>query len=276
MSILKVLVYVSVENNSMRKTIERFIQSCWSDQLEIVTSPRKALMVFTTRIRDICAIYNKETFYCMILPGRKKDLPPLPENIRVIEGLSGENFITDDSVKEELCISAMTYGDNRVAILCKESDRGVGGSTKKILIVDDLPSNLIAAKKQFSGSSHDVSLALGYTEGLSMLEKGKFDVVLTDLMMPMTGENLHDDQIDLSRLVAYGFPLALLSAKKGVSAIAVVSNTARHKDFWETELSRLCEAGSFTVGKSLIQFYGQESLDSCKDWTLAFQSLIKV
>ncbi len=56
--------------------------------------------------------------------------------------------------------------------------------TKKILIIDDEPSFAEMLKTRLEASSYSVDVAPGGQEGLVMLDKCKYNLILLDVMMP--------------------------------------------------------------------------------------------
>jgi len=74
---------------------------------------------------------------------------------------------------------------------------------KRVLVVDDQPTLSRAIKRMLT--EHDVTLAASAREAIALVESGeRFDVILSDLMMPeVSGMELHDaiarlapDQVD--------------------------------------------------------------------------------
>lgn len=62
---------------------------------------------------------------------------------------------------------------------------------KRILVVDDEPFVCDAVKMMLAFDGHEVSTANSAKEALSIFEKGKFDLVITDFAMPvMKGDEL--------------------------------------------------------------------------------------
>jgi len=62
---------------------------------------------------------------------------------------------------------------------------------KRILVVDDEPFVCDAVKMMLTFDGHDVATANDAKEALSIFEKGKFDLVITDFAMPgMKGDEL--------------------------------------------------------------------------------------
>jgi two-component system cell cycle response regulator CpdR len=54
----------------------------------------------------------------------------------------------------------------------------------KILVLDDEPSILLMIKKMLEKAGYEVSVALNGIEGMRLFEKDKYDMVITDIIMP--------------------------------------------------------------------------------------------
>lgn len=91
----------------------------------------------------------------------------------------------------------------------------------RILVIDDLPEQREHAKQALVG--HEVVTANGWSDGAKAIEGGGWDAVLTDLSMPGEGDGQGDDR-HVGQQTPYGFALAMLALKSGISKIAVVSN----------------------------------------------------
>jgi CheY-like chemotaxis protein len=62
---------------------------------------------------------------------------------------------------------------------------------RRILVVDDEPAVGDAIKMMLKFDGHEVQTASGSKEALSLLEQGKFDLIITDYSMPgMKGDEL--------------------------------------------------------------------------------------
>jgi len=57
-------------------------------------------------------------------------------------------------------------------------------SGEKVLIVDDVGFNRLLIEKHLTGAGYAVEQAPGGPEAMKMLTRGRFDLVITDLMMP--------------------------------------------------------------------------------------------
>jgi CheY-like chemotaxis protein len=66
-----------------------------------------------------------------------------------------------------------------------------GNQVWRILVVDDEPAVCDAIKMMLKFDGHAVQTANGSKEALSLLEQGKFDLIITDYSMPgMKGDEL--------------------------------------------------------------------------------------
>src|ERR1035437_2653380 len=66
-----------------------------------------------------------------------------------------------------------------------------GNQVRQILVVDDEPAVRDAIKMMLKFDGHEVQTANGSKEALSLLEKGKFDLIITDYSMSgMKGDEL--------------------------------------------------------------------------------------
>jgi CheY-like chemotaxis protein len=92
----------------------------------------------------------------------------------------------------------------------------------RILVIDDLSEQREHAKQALVG--HEVMTANGWKDGAAAIESGGWDAVLTDLSMPGEGDGQGDGRQYVGQQTPYGFALAMLALKFGISKIAVVSN----------------------------------------------------
>ena len=66
-----------------------------------------------------------------------------------------------------------------------------GNQVRQILVVDDEPAVGDAIKMMLQFDGHAVQIASGSIEARSLLEQGKFDLIITDYSMPgMKGDEL--------------------------------------------------------------------------------------
>lgn len=136
----------------------------------------------------------------------------------------------------------------------------------KILVIDDNLDNLAAAERQLIG--HDLTLCSSFKEAQKYLNqdpcidgmnnlplnpeswdygryyhKGEsnYDVVLTDLFLPVCLDGLGDNNPRKNEHVGtekpYGLFFVLLALRRGVKKIAIVTNAGHHDDplIWSLE-----------------------------------------
>ena len=54
----------------------------------------------------------------------------------------------------------------------------------RILVIDDEPYILLMLKKMLEKDGHEVDMALNGMEGIKLFEKNRFDLLITDIIMP--------------------------------------------------------------------------------------------
>lgn len=134
----------------------------------------------------------------------------------------------------------------RQKINCKKEEKEM-----RILVIDDMPMQREHAVNVLS--RHEVVTADGWGNGKNAIEKGNWDMVLTDLSMPGDWEGLSTEATKYAfQPTPYGFPLALLALKVGVPRVAIVSNGQgddgnhhNHPIFWASD----CLYGQIIPGR---------------------------
>jgi two-component system chemotaxis response regulator CheY len=114
--------------------------------------------------------------------------------------------------------------------------------SKKILIVDDSPVVLAMLEDSLVGLGYIVTAAVNGQEGLKQVEAGKFDLILTDLSMPvMDGISFVKaaKQLPSCRFV----PIVFLSSEEDEAKIAEAkragASTFLRKPFKENQLATI-------------------------------------
>lgn len=154
-----------------------------------------------------------------------------------------------------------------------------------ILVIEDTQSHQESAREQFK--KHNLALAKNYLEGRKLIESNDYNVVLTDLMMPYGGRETMGPEgmkyiFDLS---PFGFPLALLAAKRGVHYIAVVTDISHHSHPLSAaidsitevryKISAHSESSSYDHFSNLKIFHAPFTEDHKKNWNRVLEILLK-
>ncbi len=172
-------------------------------------------LVVSTSIHDVGRIYNPEKNYAVVSMGEKKTAT-LPRNVEIFNGppnlLEILKYISSIEVSQEEEIQK--------AELLPDA--------KKILVVDDTLRHRNSAKDLLKG--HILTIVDGYELALDALSSQKFDVVLTDLKLPMSSSILSPNVFKWGELENYGVFIMLEAARVGVKHIAIVTDLNHHLD----------------------------------------------
>ena len=99
----------------------------------------------------------------------------------------------------------------------------------KVLVIEDSDKHRQAARDTLE--EHELTVLCTFDEAMEVLKDGPVhcDVVLTDLMMPMSPTMLRPELYDPAVQVPYGFVIALKAALAGARHVAVVTDTNHHE-----------------------------------------------
>jgi YesN/AraC family two-component response regulator len=112
----------------------------------------------------------------------------------------------------------------------------------KIIVVDDEPSILLMLRKMLEKAGHEVDTASNGNEGITLFEKNKHDLLITDIIMPEkegieTIIELHKKYPDLKIIAISGggrfSPEGYLSGAKLLGANMVFQKPLIQKEFLE-------------------------------------------
>lgn len=155
----------------------------------------------------------------------------------------------------------------------------------KILVVEDTELHVQSAREQFT--EHSLDIAWAYEAAQDRLLHAQYDVVLTDMMMPKGGEAVMGAKgmRYIFDLLAYGFPIVLLAAKKNVPYIGLVTDVNHHDHplsacvdllssaYWDGKTS---SESLFTINNSRVGIFHAPFLDDRrKDWKKVLEVLVK-
>lgn len=194
-----------------------------SSHLFVETVDEADLVVFT-EIRSIERGYDKNKTYAYLQTGSKVTTT-LPENCLVINTMAGNALV---AIIETINKARQLLKPIVEAPVVQEETTPFLPNALRILVIDDKPANIASAKKTLAG--HLLTSVTGYEDAMNILAKGKFDVVLTDLHLPMSSKMLGDKAFKLGELVPYGILLMIEAARQGAKYVAVVTDLSHHAD----------------------------------------------
>src|SRR5680860_1517299 len=97
-----------------------------------------------------------------------------------------------------------------------------------ILVVDDKQGNLFAARNQFAGKNVNLLCCSLFSVAVKFLRERKFDILLTDLMIPGEVEGISDNNPEIGKEVPYGLVLAIMAKNIGIKNVAILSDISHH------------------------------------------------
>ena len=140
-----------------------------------------------------------------------------------------------------------------------------GTGTKKILVIDDTEANRVRAE---SLNARELVIASNYDQAMTLINAEHFDVVLTDLYLPMSKHHhaLSIDAIRIGETVPYGLLIALEAALHGADA-AVVTDANHHQDCFSAAFDDFRKP--YTVNDKQVRFFNNIG----KNWNEALSAL---
>src|SRR4030042_2987236 len=239
---------------------------------EIVNTMAEAdFIVCGGHVRTSAAIDNNEKHYAIIATTIERPNFEIPDNVVVFQ--MGFNlpdyyaFIAEISQKN---VEKDTEEINIVEPIVQET---AISDAKTILVIDDAPKNIKSAKEFFSG--HYLTITEGYDQAMDILSKEKFEIVLTDLYLPMSAETLSQEAFKLGQLVPYGFLLMCEAAINGAKYIAVVSDLGHHDDHFSAAFDHFYSIAFKIENAKTMMLHAQLTNTGAKDWQNALEKLLK-
>ena len=232
----------------------------------------EADLVIFDEVREIERGYDKEKSYAFLqMPGVK--VPRLPDNCEVINPLQILPGLIGSISKARLrlpppAMSAVEEEEETTVSLLPDALR--------ILVIEDTPRHQASAKQGLAG--HRLMVATGYEEAMEVLGNEKFDVVLTDLQLPMSSRTLGTEAFKLGQLVPYGLMLMIEAAHQGARHVAVVTDMNHHADWLSAAFDHF--RYSVKIEGAVVQMMHapmkrDASGESVKDWVAALDRLLK-
>lgn len=163
------------------------------------------------------------------------------------------------------------YGKAVAAEVQEEATVATKDDALRILVIDDTPKHIANAKKGLAG--HHLTVATGYQMAMEILAKGSFDVVLTDLHLPMSSKTL-GDSFRLGALVPYGLLLMVEAAMQGSKHVAVVTDLSHHADAFSAAFDHFSQRAIKIEGAKCQMLHAKVTAEG-KDWAEALERLMK-
>jgi CheY-like chemotaxis protein len=131
-----------------------------------------------------------------------------------------------------------------------------------ILVVEDTPKHQESARQLLCDHNVDIVTAFDYAMdklgGTRGEPETKYDAVLSDLLMPQGRGDVQGEKWMASEQMAFGFPIALIAAQKGIPYVAIVSDMNHHKHPMAYTLDFLNKR--MQIDGTRFQTFGESSL----------------
>ncbi len=223
---------------------------------EFVGTLEEADLAITMNIRDIEGKWNmfpEKMFVVMVL---KEKSESLPANVH-------EVFISSAVLE---IIQIMENTESPLPLKIEKLKRPPApADAPRVLVIDDTPANIRSAEETVP-FEYGLVTATGYDEAMDLLSKEKFDIVLTDLHMPMSSRCLGPKAFRLGELVPYGLLIVMESLARRVEEIAVVTDLGHHDDPFSAAFDHFTRE-AIRAGKTHIRLlHAPLRADGSKDW----------
>lgn len=232
-----------------------------------VENVNDADLIIFTEVRDIEHGYSKEKSYAYLQIRCNEKPPQLPENCQKIDALNIMNGLLDTITEARKSLKPLEVPEAEVV----EETVPLRPDALSILVIDDTPKHIASAKSGLAG--HKLVVATGYKEAMNILGKDKFDVVLTDLHLPMSSETL-GDAFKLGELVPYGILLMIEASRNGAKFVAVVTDLNHHADPFSAAFDHYSRFPVKIEGAKVIMMHAPMK-DDAKNWAEALNILMK-
>ena len=239
---------------------------------EITDDPKKATLVIVDNYSAIGNFYSKEKWFAIIPLTGDKLKKELPENVSY---LSFSNAIVE--IME--IISKINDEKPTDAEVAEEPDviEEFLPNAKKILVIEDTLRHQKSARLLLKG--HRLTVATGYDEAMELLGKEDFEIVLSDLYLPMSPKTLGTEAFEIGKLVNYGLLLSLEAARVGVNYIAVATDLNHHADCFSAAFDHFSQFDFRIEGAKVIYLHAPMThidgeKESVKDWLDVMNQLL--
>jgi CheY-like chemotaxis protein len=260
-------IHLAMKDGPLPRSIKQVLPIVGNETSHVyVESQGEADLIVFTDVRDVERSYSKKKSYAYLeLPEGMKGLQ-LPENCVTVNPLNllmGLIEVIDNARKK---IGPVT----EPASLQGEEIVPLRADALVILVIDDTPENITSAKNGLVG--HHLTTVTGYEEAMNVLSKEKFDVVLTDLHLPMSSKTM-GRKFKLGELVPYGILLMVEAAHRGAQHVAVVTDLSHHDDPFSAAFDHF-SGFSVKIDNAKVVMMHSPMDDGAKDWAKALAQLM--
>ncbi len=235
--------------------------------VEIVETSAEADLVVAESLQAIESGFSKEKQYVIITTEK---VAGVPENVTVLKAPSNISdycqLLSETAEKLTAVKEEMEEAEDLSSEIPLRED------AKNILVIEDTLENIKSARKLLAG--HKLTIADSYEKAMEILGKEKFEVVLTDLYLPMSSKTLSTDAFRIGELVPYGFLLMCEAARQGAKYVAVVTDLGHHSDHFSAAFDHFSRF-ALRIENAKAMMLHARIRDRAKEWNVALENLLE-
>jgi len=262
-----VRILLAMQDGFLAKSIKSVLPLIGNESSHVyVESQAEADLVIFTDVREIEQGYSKEKSYAYLKTTSQPGGPRLPDNCTVINTMS---ILVD-------LVGVITSAGQKLTPIVEAAPAPKGDAAPlrpdalRILVIDDTSENISSAKKYLAG--HQLTTVSGYEDAMNVLSKESFDVVLTDLHLPMSSKTMGDKFV-LGQLVPYGLLLMVEAARQGAKHVAVVTDLSHHDDPFSAAFDHFSGC-PVKINQANVVMMHSPMKNGAKDWAEALARLM--
>lgn len=269
MRILK--IHLAMKDSPLPRSIKQVLPMFGNEsKFAYVESAAEADLIIFTDVKEIEKGYSKEKQYAFFKVSGQASNMKLPENCATIDFLHGMIPAMLKLIEEAHAKIQGTAETPAVAAV-KPAAAPLRSDALRILVIDDTPKHIESAKSGLAG--HRLTAVTGYQDAMSVLGSEKFDVVLTDLHLPMSSQTM-GEKFRLGELVPYGVLLMVEAARQGAKHVAVVTDLNHHDDPFSAAFDHYSRFPVQIESAKVVMMHAPMA-DGAKDWAAALEQLTK-
>lgn len=262
--ICPIKICIAMEKGPLSGSIKNVLQVLQKEGSLLFTErASEADIVIFTNVSNVGRDYDKNRVYAYLdVCG---ETPSLPEEVIVVKEQNTIIGLTNLIEKARKNFQPDTETPD------SESEEPVIlPGALHILVIDDTRQNIESAKKTLSGQY--LTTASGYEEAMEILQKNNFDMVLTDLHLPMSSKSM-GSKFRLGELVPYGILLMVEAARQGAKYVAVVTDLSHHDDPFSAAFDHYSSFSVRIEEAKVMMMHAHLFSDGSKNWFFAMNQL---
>ncbi len=261
-----VRIHLAMKDGPLPKSIRQVLSVVGNEErFTYVDRTEDADLVLFTEARDIEGSFSQERAYGLV--GMSTGKQTFPENVTILGVASLLVEIINLVVEVGQSLRPLAGAEAEV----EKSTVALLPDAKRILVIDDTPQHIASAKKCLAG--HRLTTATGYEEAMKTLASEQFDIVLTDLNLPMSSKTLGEHAFKLGELVPYGLLLMIEAARQGARHVAVVTDLGHHNDPFSAAFDHYSRFPVTIEGARVMMLHARVTEEG-KDWSEAMTRLL--